>query len=417
MKGKKINSNEEKGVHQIIQRKEGKSFVKPKGAQDSFTPPTQQKGLPNALQSNMETSLGQDFSNVAIHTNSQKATQMNARAYTQGENVHFAPGEFNPNSSKGQNLIGHEFTHVAQQRAGVVKPTKVLQKGVAINDNQSLEREADSMGSKAVKGEIVSKYRGAKASSASTMQGKKSDNNLSENLTSALSPEQQQSAVAQFTLTKDLKTALKADAISVAAIIDLIRAAPVAERSVAVVKNSVLKLIREKVSGVEASTIISELLVGSQNWANPPNTDFYSYFVLNNGNGKLPVLANMNCWESILYAAYLANRIDANWIRSYYVSAGAIPKATVSPVPKLWAQLNYSTSLPELDSSDASNRPAVGDLIFYMIPDLSVPAHVAVYIGGDEVISLWTKPNGISSIQRIPITAISGTLFYSPPPW
>ena len=165
MKGKKISSKEENGTHKIIQRKQGKSFVKPKGAQDSFTPPIasakQNKHLPSNLQSNMETSLGHDFSNVGIHTNSQKAVQMNARAFTQGEQVHFAPGEFNPNSSKGQDLIGHEFTHVAQQRAGVVKPTKVLQKGIVINDNKSLESEADSFGKKAARGEAVSKYRSA----------------------------------------------------------------------------------------------------------------------------------------------------------------------------------------------------------------------------------------------------------------
>jgi hypothetical protein len=162
MKNQKAKAKEENGTQNIIQHKKGKSFVKPRGALDSFTPPTQQKqnnALPNALQSNMETSLGQDFSNVGIHTNSQKAVQMSARAYTQGENVHFAPGEFNPSSSKGQNLIGHEFTHVAQQRAGVVKPTKVLQKGVAINDSQSLESEADTFGRKAARGETVSKYQ------------------------------------------------------------------------------------------------------------------------------------------------------------------------------------------------------------------------------------------------------------------
>ncbi|MBC8756314.1 DUF4157 domain-containing protein [Kordia sp. YSTF-M3] len=181
MKNQKIKAKDEKGNQNIIQRKKGKSFVKPRGAQDSFTPPTQQKqnkALPNALQSNMETSLGQDFSNVGIHTNSQKAVQMNARAYTQGENVHFAPGEFNPSSSKGQDLIGHEFTHVAQQRAGVVKPTKVLQKGVAINDNQGLEREADSFGRKAAKGETVSKYRSAGLGMRSSLRTAQAKSNV-----------------------------------------------------------------------------------------------------------------------------------------------------------------------------------------------------------------------------------------------
>lgn len=167
MKTEKTNKNQDKGTKNVIQKKEGKgsSFVKPVGDTTKFSPPTssgkQNKSLPSNLQSNMENSLGQDFSSVGIHTNSQKAVQMNARAYTQNEQIHFAPGEFNPSSTSGQNLIGHEFTHIAQQRAGVVKPTKKLKKGVYVNDDRSLESEADNFGRKAARGEAVSKYRSA----------------------------------------------------------------------------------------------------------------------------------------------------------------------------------------------------------------------------------------------------------------
>lgn len=165
MKTERKNPTQEKGNTNIIQKKEGKSFVKPKGDANSFSKPTtsgkQNKSLPAKLQSNMETSLGQDFSNVGIHTNSQKAVQMKARAFTQSEQIHFAPGEFNPGSTSGQNLIGHEFTHIAQQRAGVVKPTKALKKGEMINDDRGLESEADNFGRKAARGETISKYRSA----------------------------------------------------------------------------------------------------------------------------------------------------------------------------------------------------------------------------------------------------------------
>ncbi|WP_053002431.1 eCIS core domain-containing protein [Kordia jejudonensis] len=165
MKAARKNKQQQEKTNTVIQRKEGKSFVKPKGDSNSFTPPKttgkQHKSLPAKLQSNMETSLGHDFSNVGIHTNSQKAVQMKARAFTQSEQIHFAPGEFNPSSTSGQNLIGHEFTHIAQQRAGVVKPTKALKKGVMINDDRSLESEADTFGRKAARGEAVSKYRSA----------------------------------------------------------------------------------------------------------------------------------------------------------------------------------------------------------------------------------------------------------------
>jgi len=164
MKAERKNKQQQKG-NNVLQKKEGISFVKPKADASSFLPPKnsgkQNKSLPSRLQSNMESSLGHDFSNVGIHTNSQKAVQMNARAFTQSEQVHFAPGEFNPGSTAGKNLIGHEFTHIAQQRAGVVKPTKVMQKGVMVNDDRSLENEADDFGRKAARGESVSKYRSA----------------------------------------------------------------------------------------------------------------------------------------------------------------------------------------------------------------------------------------------------------------
>ncbi|WP_298420672.1 DUF4157 domain-containing protein [uncultured Kordia sp.] len=163
MKAERKNKQPQEKTNNVIQRKEGKSFVKPKGDSNSFAPPKtsgkQNKSLPAKLQSNMESSLGHDFSNVGIHTNSQKAVQMKARAFTQSEQIHFAPGEFNPSSTSGQNLIGHEFTHIAQQRAGIVKPTKALKKGVMINDDRGLESEADNFGRKAVRGEAVSKYR------------------------------------------------------------------------------------------------------------------------------------------------------------------------------------------------------------------------------------------------------------------
>ncbi len=117
--------------------------------------------LPEDLQRNLESSLGQDFSEVAVEKNSEAAEKMDAVAYTQGDSVHFAPGHFNPGNESGKHLIGHEFTHVAQQRSGVVNPTGVLGKGIAVNDSQGLEREADELGKQAVSGKPASNYRSA----------------------------------------------------------------------------------------------------------------------------------------------------------------------------------------------------------------------------------------------------------------
>jgi hypothetical protein len=129
------------------------------GKMPVFPPSRQNPNLPKGLQAKMENSFGQDFSGVDIQRNSQQAQRLNALAYTQGESIHFAPGEFNPHSESGRNLIGHEFAHVVQQRSGVVQPTAVMGKGLAMNDNRGLENVADSLGRKAVQGEVVEKYQ------------------------------------------------------------------------------------------------------------------------------------------------------------------------------------------------------------------------------------------------------------------
>ncbi len=112
------------------------------------------KNLPEDLQAKMEYSFGQDFSNVKIQKNSQDAVNLNALAFTQGDSIHFAPGKFNPNSKSGQELLGHELTHVVQQREGKVKSTSQV-KGIPMNDDQRLEREANDLGKNASRGKDV----------------------------------------------------------------------------------------------------------------------------------------------------------------------------------------------------------------------------------------------------------------------
>ena len=46
---------------------------------------------------------------------------------TKGDEIHFAPGAYNPGSLQGQRLLGHELAHVVQQRKGVPKAEGSLQ--------------------------------------------------------------------------------------------------------------------------------------------------------------------------------------------------------------------------------------------------------------------------------------------------
>ena len=107
------------------------------------------KALPDGVRGKMEGALGMDFSRVRVHEGPQ-ARAMGALAYTQGTDIHFAPGQYQPHSQRGQELIGHELTHVVQQAEGRVQATRQM-KGVGLNDNPALEREADDRGREAAR--------------------------------------------------------------------------------------------------------------------------------------------------------------------------------------------------------------------------------------------------------------------------
>lgn len=78
-------------------------------------------GLPPTLRHSFEASMGHDFSDVKIHE-SHAPTMLGAKSYTAGNDIFFAPGVYDPHSPEGSKLVGHELTHVIQQRAGVSKP-------------------------------------------------------------------------------------------------------------------------------------------------------------------------------------------------------------------------------------------------------------------------------------------------------
>lgn len=76
--------------------------------------------LPESIRARFEPRFGYDFGAVRVHTNDRAtgaATALGARAFTVGDHVFFAAGEYQPSSAQGQRLIAHELTHVVQQGA------------------------------------------------------------------------------------------------------------------------------------------------------------------------------------------------------------------------------------------------------------------------------------------------------------
>ncbi|MEO5899557.1 MAG: DUF4157 domain-containing protein [Ilumatobacteraceae bacterium] len=103
-------------------------------------------GLPAGLRERLEPRLGADLSGVRIQRSSALAPALNARAFTYGSSIHFAPGEYDPSSSSGVRLIAHEVAHTIQQGAvpalgGAVAPTS--QRAV----RRVVQREYDTLGS------------------------------------------------------------------------------------------------------------------------------------------------------------------------------------------------------------------------------------------------------------------------------
>jgi len=76
--------------------------------------------LDAATRAFMEPRLGHDFSKVRVHTDdtaAESAREVGARAYTVGNHLAFGFGQFSPATEPGRRLLGHELTHVIQQKS------------------------------------------------------------------------------------------------------------------------------------------------------------------------------------------------------------------------------------------------------------------------------------------------------------
>ncbi len=156
-----INKNTESGQITQLQTKADSHVVKQKH-------PIQRRknttGLPDGIKSGIENLSGYSMDDVKVHYNSTKPAQLKAHAYAQGTDIHIASGQ--------EKHLGHEAWHVVQQKQGRVKATTQM-KGIGVNDDTSLEREADVMGEKAMRGGIINKTSQLKKQTGnSTVQGR-----------------------------------------------------------------------------------------------------------------------------------------------------------------------------------------------------------------------------------------------------
>jgi len=99
------------------------------------------EAMDNGLREELSGKLGDSFHDVHFHTDAEAgelARSVDASAFTIGNDVYFAPGQFKPDSPDGKELIAHELVHVQQQRGGPTSgPLRVSQPG------EPPEREAE----------------------------------------------------------------------------------------------------------------------------------------------------------------------------------------------------------------------------------------------------------------------------------
>lgn len=98
--------------------------------------------LDRTVRAGMEAGFGHDFSRVRVHTDraaAESAREVNARAFTVGEQIVFGEHQYAAGSASGKRLLAHELVHTIQQRGSFNHGALTVS-----NPTDSSEREADA---------------------------------------------------------------------------------------------------------------------------------------------------------------------------------------------------------------------------------------------------------------------------------
>ena len=121
----------------------------------SVTPETQQselRGTPldASVRNDLEPKFAHSFANVRVFADQEadaRAQEMNARAFTVGQNIFFRHGEYAPASEAGREVLTHELAHTVQQGDAFVHGGATLEFA-----SQGSEREAQHATSSVLSG-------------------------------------------------------------------------------------------------------------------------------------------------------------------------------------------------------------------------------------------------------------------------
>jgi hypothetical protein len=415
--------------------------------------------MPDEVRGKMEAAFGADFSSVRIHEGPHAAA-LGALAYTQGTEIHFAPGQYQPGSQHGQELLGHELTHVVQQSQGRVQATTQAS-GMDINADASLEREADTMGARAARGEHLT---GASAG-AGTIQRRPAPGRtgaahaLQARTLESLAHPRDASATGeapiQMSSIRDFANASNAahdpGRLSEAVIrqtdefqtlvrdychppwiyteSDAVMACRLAIRTlrqggavdVVTQGGDLMHRAREQAAaagGAEGQVnSLQWVPFSSQQAAADPaglQSEFARWLLVAQTAAPSSTSGQMNCWELVMYGAYRAGVINEARLRAIYVRAVEnVRNGTYASVGQTFEEATRASSpVTYREGAPDTPRPIRGDIVVFR----SAPVHACIATGNVvrnsttgaqecEVISLWT-PNG-RRVERTTIEALA----------
>jgi len=101
------------------------------------------RSLDSPVRSRMEAAFGRPFARVRVHQDSKAsklADTLNARAFTVGQDIGFAAGQYRPGTLMGDAIIAHELAHTVQQ-FGTLAP--FVPAGNRMTRGRDLEQDAD----------------------------------------------------------------------------------------------------------------------------------------------------------------------------------------------------------------------------------------------------------------------------------
>jgi hypothetical protein len=113
--------------------------------------------LPRAIRGRAEALSGVGLADVRVHYDSPRPSNLGALAFTRGSDIFLGAGQ--------DRHLAHEAWHVVQQRQGRVAQTASVD-GHALNDQGSLEHEADTMGARLESGSTAPAVRATTTSPA-----------------------------------------------------------------------------------------------------------------------------------------------------------------------------------------------------------------------------------------------------------